>query len=121
MNTVFRVEHKQNNAGLWYREDGIYDGFCEKLSDEFLRTLPMGFDPDMVRDNLAWISGADSMEQMRLWVSPTAQKELLQAGYEMFEVHAEMVRNVPNHVVFQRTSETHRIDRTDWLRNLYVS
>ncbi len=116
---IYRLEHPTSKEGIWYNEDGTYSGFCERLQDKFLSTLPMGYDPDMLRDGLNWISGADSLEQMKYWVSPNAVNEMVTAGYKMWEIKASNGRHVPNHVVFERHSEISRRDVTHLLISLH--
>lgn len=101
--TIYRVEHINDGHGLWYNADGTYNGFIHnKMVNASLAELPMGFDPEMVRDNLPWISAADSIEQLRNWVSREDAEQLQAAGFEFTTYDVTSFRRVPGHVVFLR-------------------
>ena len=101
---IYRVENLAANHGLWYNGDGSYNGFIHnKMKDAMLRDLPMGFDPDMVRGGRSWISAADSIEQLRNWVSPEDAVQLEEAGFELTVYDVLSYREVPGHIVFLRS------------------
>ena len=108
---IYRVE--SDTHGLWYNVDGSYNGFIvDKMINAQCRDLPMGFDPNMVLGGQAWISAADSMEQMLNWVSREDALQLEAAGFQLNEYEVSEFRVVPGHIVFTRDKviATRRMD-----------
>lgn len=98
---IYRVEHSEH--GLWYDPDGTFTNFVvEKMVDAKCRDLPMGYDPNMILEGLAWISATDKLEELPNWVSPTDAVQLEAAGFTVNEYEVDEYRIVPGHVVFTR-------------------
>ena len=113
MQTIWRVENPQAKHGLWYNTDGSFNNFIvDQMKDALCRDLPMGFDPNMVLESLAWISATANMMELHNWVSQSDILQLEDAGFELNEYTVSEYRQVPGHVVFTRDKviATKRLD-----------
>lgn len=103
MHTIWRVENPQAKHGLWYNTDGTFNNFIvDHVKDALCRDLTMGFDPNMVLGDLAWISATTDMLELHNWMSQSDLKQLEAAGFELNEYIVSEYRQVPGHVVFTR-------------------
>lgn len=89
MMKIYRIENEDTMHGMWYRLDGIYDPFINRLTDGKSKNLPMGFDDKFHKDNLNWFSGCADVETMRHWFSDLDAFELFRNGYKLFEFQSK--------------------------------
>lgn len=101
IHTLYRVENPSTGIGLWYAEDGRFTDYIKTIDDALNRDLPMGYDPAF-QDGGSWISAADSLEQLALWVSPSDMRQLVERGYRVWAFEVLSYHTLNGHAVFLR-------------------
>lgn len=103
---LYRVENLITNKGLWYNVTDSSESNLVYDLDLSNRTLPMGFDPALVKDR--WRSAAESIEQLRYWFTHEDLQKLIPLGFNLYEIDAGLVRQHMteeySHPVFQEIS-----------------
>lgn len=100
---IWRVENTSAGQGLWYDTKGAFTNFIvDQIDNALCRDLPMGFDPNMILAEKAWISATDKLEELHNWMSQSDMRQLEAAGFELNEYVVSEYRRVPGHVVFTR-------------------
>lgn len=97
---IFRIEHEDSERSLWYRPDGTYDPFINRLTEGNSRTLPMDFDSRFYDFGTKWFSACYSVENMQQWFSDLDAYELMRSDYRLYEITAKDTRNQEHEVIF---------------------
>lgn len=99
---IFRIENENTMHGMWYRLDGTFDPFINRLTEGKSKALPMGFNELFYKENLKWFSGCGSKEQMQHWFSDLDAFELFHNGYKLFEFESRQYSKEEHEVMFTR-------------------
>lgn len=99
---IYRIENEETNHGMWYRLDGTFDPFINRLTDGRSKDLPMGFNERYFTGGQRWQSGAGSIEDMRHWFSELDALELLQNGYKLYQMETSQFIVVEHEIMFTR-------------------
>lgn len=90
---LYRVGKADDQAdGLWYDADGKETGLIHTLKNAAAASLPMGPHPLFRVDGCKWISATDTRAMLRQWFSYGDILELLDRGYEVFEIEVRNYR-----------------------------
>lgn len=100
--TLYRVENPITMQGLWYDKDGRFNPLITKLSNAKCRDLPMGYDPLLKVDGLAWYSACDNIPDMQNWFSHQDLIELQALGYGLWEFDVARYHVTNGHAAFGR-------------------
>ncbi|GEK57166.1 hypothetical protein CHL76_02405 [Marinococcus halophilus] len=84
MKTIYRIENEETMHGMWYRLDGTFDPFINRLTEGISKSLPMDFDERYSKGGRKWFSGCDNREQIQSWFSTKDAIELFKNGYRLF-------------------------------------
>lgn len=98
---VYRVVNPDAPTGLWYNKDGSWNPVITQILQGGAKSagLPMGFDPEMVKDGHAWLSATTRKEELLDWFSIDDLVVLSTMGYGIWEFDVTFYREVPGHVV----------------------
>jgi hypothetical protein len=106
--TIFRIENQDTMHGMWYREDGTFEPFIERLTEGKSAKLPMGFKEVHRTGGLKWFSGAENFDDMRLWFSDLDALELFKNGYKLYRFDATQTLQLENETLFTREGILHQ-------------
>lgn len=96
----YRIEHQDSQRSLWYKPDGTYEPFIERLTDGKAKVLPMEFDGKYYDFNTKWYSALYDVENAHYWFSDLDAYELMKNDYKLYELAAEHVRPQENEIMF---------------------
>lgn len=99
---VFRIENPVTNNGMRYDKNGNYAPRILNLTEGISRDLPMGFNPDHVKDGKKWSSGGRNIAEMNLWFSAKDAYELMQDGYRLYKFEVAEFQLKENEILFTR-------------------
>lgn len=105
MSVIYRVENPDTAQGLWYRGDGVYNGFIRKFGDALCHDLPMDFDAQF-KDGGHWLSACDNLADMKNWFNVADLKRLYQEGYDLYRIEVPSYRKINGHAAFLRSEAT---------------
>jgi len=97
---IYRIEHEDTERSLWYRPDGTFDPFIEKLTEGKSRILPMDFDSKFYDFDTKWYSACYSVENMQQWFSDLDAYELMRSDYKLYEITAKDCRKQEHEIMF---------------------
>lgn len=99
---IYRIENEETMHGMWYRADGVYEPFINRLTDGKSKDLPMGFHERYHKENLNWYSGCTDINLMRSWFSDSDAFELYSNGYRLFEFQSKQFAAEDYQTLFTR-------------------
>lgn len=105
MATIYRVENPITMVGLWYNDDGRQTDFIKTIEDAKCRDLPMEFDPEFKAGG-NWVSGCDSLEDMRDWFNAQDVQKLQEVGYGLYVFEVDDYRSYAGHAIFLKEKVT---------------
>lgn len=80
---LYRLENLNTGWGLWYNIDQSHSDVASRL-ELTNKDLPMGEDLKVSLGR--WKSAADSIEQLKFWVTPEDVWKLKQAGFQLSQI-----------------------------------
>lgn len=83
---IYRIEHKDTKAGMWYNLDGTYNGVIMELTEGEAKSAPMPYTKEHQYQGKKWFSAARSMKQLDEWFSVKNQNELYDRGYRLYRM-----------------------------------
>lgn len=107
---IYRIENPVSKHGMWYKEDGTFDPFIYKLTEGISKDLPMLFNPEHKEGGIDWCSAGSSIEQMNMWFSPLDALELMQNGYNLYEMQVTTFKKMEHEVLFSRDSIVSQVE-----------
>lgn len=104
MTTLLRIQH-QTGGGMWYTNDGIYQGIITTIEGAKSAALPMPYD-DTFQDGGTWLSAVRSAEELLEWFSTDDILELNRHGFLLMqlEVPSSAIRTINNHPIFLQSA-----------------
>lgn len=102
MPTLYRVENRETDQGLWYNKWGHHNGFIRQFGDALCHDLPMPFDPEMKLGG-NWLSACDNLGDMSNWFSLNDLKRLHAIGYKLYRLQVPRYKRANGHAVFLRS------------------
>lgn len=96
----YRIEHIDSTRSLWYKPDGTYDPFIEKLTEGKAKILPMGFDSTYSDYGTNWYSALYDVENAHYWFSDLDAYELMKNDYRLYEIVAKNIRKKEHELMF---------------------
>lgn len=101
MSTLYRVENRLTNQGLWYDRYGRYNAFIRQFGDALCHDVPMGFD-NRLKDGGDWLSACDNVQDMAKWFNLHDLQRLHALGYRLYQIDVDFYRTINGHAVFLR-------------------
>lgn len=86
---LYRIEDPNSSRGLWYRTDQTQSYVAHQL-DLSGKNLPMEFNLALAAER--WKSAADSLDQLKFWLTQEDLIKLLPLGYKLFEIETDVHR-----------------------------
>jgi hypothetical protein len=86
MKTIYRIQTTEGE-GLWYKPDGTMTALVATVPNARCKDLPMGYDPTIQAGK--WRSGTESLEEMRMWISPEEIAGLESLGLGLYAVYVD--------------------------------
>ncbi|WP_163530972.1 hypothetical protein [Halobacillus ihumii] len=102
MKTIYRIENEETMHGMWYRLDGTFDPFINRLTEGISKSLPMEFDERYSKGGRKWFSGCGNRKQMQSWFSTKDALELFKSGYRLFEFKSNQFVEEEFQTIFTR-------------------
>lgn len=100
--TFYRIEHADTARSLWYKPDGTYAPFINKLTEGKAAALPMGFDAAYYELHTTWYSALKSKENAYYWFSDRDAYELMKSGYKLYEITAKDIRIKEHEIMYSQ-------------------
>lgn len=105
---IYRIENPDTMHGMWYRLDGSYDPFINRLTEGISKDLPMDFDERYHAGGQKWFSGCPTIELMNHWFTPLDALELQQNGYRLFQFESKQFKVEEFQTIFTREGVLHQ-------------
>lgn len=102
--TIFRIEHQDTSKGMWQTLTPEGAPMVTLLTNEVMATMPMPFSPVYGENGRRWYSAGGSLEQLYMWFNPQDLQELIDLGFEIFEVEATEWKDLGQEVIFTKES-----------------
>lgn len=110
---LYRIEHPESQKGMWNTLSPEGKPLVTYLTNEVMATLPMPYSEVYGTNGRRWYSAADSLELLDLWFKAEDIYELIAMGFDIFELEADEVQELPNEFIFTKESVTSWVDITD--------
>ncbi len=101
---VYRIQHPSTDFGMWNTLSEEGRPLVEYTTNRAVAELPMPDSDAYRKDGRAWYSGTDSVDILHMWFPPDQMRELIDLGFEVFELEAGEVQHLPNEVIFTKES-----------------
>lgn len=102
---LYRIEHKETKAGMWHNYDGSYNGIIKTLTEGKSKNVPMNKTKNQAKDGKRWFSSVASLEQLLEWFTERDVKELVDLGYQLYEIECSEYNRVDKgEILFTRES-----------------
>lgn len=104
----YRIEHEDTRRSLWYKPNGTYEPFIEKLTEGKAKQLPMDFSTDYYDFGTTWYSALTDVESAHFWFSDLDAFELMKSDYRLYEIVAKNTRLKKHEVMFTKEGIVHK-------------
>lgn len=108
MATLFRVENRIEQTGLWYNEFGEFTEYVKSMNNYRNADLPMKWEEHMAG---GWHSAVDDLSMLSTWFNFDEMTELEGRGYGIYQFEVDDYRIAASetgikHAVFRRDKVT---------------
>jgi hypothetical protein len=101
---LYRVQHPDSEKGMWNTFSPEGKPLVTYLSNELMATLPMPHSAIYGTGGRRWYSAGGSLENLYAWFNGEDLQELINMGFEIFEVEALETQQLPSEVIFTKES-----------------
>ena len=103
---LYRIQHKDSNLGMWNTKCDQGNPLVTYLSNKVMAEMPMPHNDRYGLHGRRWYSAANSLEQLDFWFNAKDIAELIDLGFEVFEIEADEYAVHDKEMIFTKESVT---------------
>jgi hypothetical protein len=101
LKTIYRIEHPDDNDGMWYSGEGILKKKIHILCPNGIaKDFPMPFNSLHQKDGKRWKSAGKSIENMNQWFTAEDALSLNNYGFKLYEFKTYVYQELEMEILF---------------------